>query len=302
MSTRNRTAATIAAMTAACVTGCSSSQSSPDVVKPQVVVVDRSTHSLTSGSLLAIDGTYGAGCTQRSGAWSIAIQPGATLDNPALSVVRNNTGCVLTLTGLVADALYTGTPSIAMTDAYQTSASAFASGGGAVAFYANAKLDSLGFATDFVVTVLFSDNSSRATGGNTATATTSQSSATSQQVQAPNYTIDASSIAVATDNANIVQTATGLAQLTDGTATGEAYVVDLGTLPLSPTYAEVDAAYLAGTAVAITGADPSIDAASFDLVGLDLSTPQVRTVIVSHTESGVRSYELLVVTFNAFGP
>jgi len=96
-----------------------------------------------------------------------------------------------------------------------------------------------------------------------------------------------------------VLTATGFAQLTSGTTSGETYVMDLGTLPASPTYAQIDAVYLAGAKVALSGTSPTIGAAAFALVGVDLTSAKKRTVIVAHEVSGVRSYELLVVTFNA---
>jgi hypothetical protein len=42
----------------------------------------------------------------------------------------------------------------------------------------------------------------------------------------------------------------------------------------------------------------SIAAADFALVGDDLTTPQVRTLIVVNLSNGVRSYQVFEITFN----
>jgi Ice-binding-like len=114
------------------------------------------TQALADGSITEIDGTYGSGCAERSGSWSIRVS-GTGMTDPPLTVVRNNAACVLTLTSLVADQTYTTVSPIALTDTYAGAASAFEAGdAGGVRFYANAKLDPAGFAGDFVVTVVVS--------------------------------------------------------------------------------------------------------------------------------------------------
>ncbi len=45
--------------------------------------------TLLSGDLLPVNGAYGAGCTDRAGAWSGLIDPAAEMDNPELSVLLN---------------------------------------------------------------------------------------------------------------------------------------------------------------------------------------------------------------------
>jgi Ice-binding-like len=115
------------------------------------------TQALDTGSITAINGTYGSGCLERSGSWSVLVSGSGGLTNAALTVVKNNTACILTLTSIAAAGqTYTAVSSIAMTDTY-SSASAFGAGdAGAVQFYANAKLSSISFAGDFIVNVLVS--------------------------------------------------------------------------------------------------------------------------------------------------
>lgn len=81
--------------------------------------VATTTQALTAGSVTSVNGTYGAGCTGRSGSWSARVSGTDPLTYPPLTVVRNNAGCSLTLTSLVADQTYTGSPSIPLATAYQ---------------------------------------------------------------------------------------------------------------------------------------------------------------------------------------
>jgi hypothetical protein len=128
----------------------------------------QSTAYLVSADLLSANGSYGPGCRDRSGSWSVAIA-GAELTYPQLSVVQNDEACELTLVSLVADQLYTAAPAMTLWAAYQPSASAY-SAGGPIAFYANAKLSG-SFASDFALTLLLSSDA----GGDTAVVTASRS-------------------------------------------------------------------------------------------------------------------------------
>ena len=71
-----------------------------DAARGSARSVDRSTHALSSGELLSGSGTYGVDCQRRSGSWSVAVDLGAVLDHPELSVVQNDVACQLTLTEL----------------------------------------------------------------------------------------------------------------------------------------------------------------------------------------------------------
>src|SRR5664279_640125 len=99
-----RTAAHLALVAAVATTTASCGDASvPAAVGASVEV---SSEALTANTIQWIDGTYGAGCAARSGAWSVRVSGGATMDYTALSVVKNNTACVLTLTKIVADQSY----------------------------------------------------------------------------------------------------------------------------------------------------------------------------------------------------
>jgi hypothetical protein len=148
-------------------TSCAPGPSDAGAVGAEAEVI-RTTQALTAGSVTAINGAYGAGCSSRAGFWSVLVSGTDPLPNPVLSVVRNNGACSLTLTSIVAGSTYTGTPAIAMTTDYGGAASAFASSG-PVSFYANAKLDSTSFASTFVVTLLVSSDPAISSAGVTST-------------------------------------------------------------------------------------------------------------------------------------
>lgn len=118
--------------------------------------------ALSSASLLSANGTYGAGCAggRANGAWSLVLSAGAPLDNSELSVIRGNTGCVLSLTalrtGAGASALYTAQTPITLSATYPTNGTMFSSAAGS--FLANAKLNAVSFSASFVLTVLASSD------------------------------------------------------------------------------------------------------------------------------------------------
>jgi hypothetical protein len=119
------------------------------------------------------------------------------------------------------------------------------------------------------------------------------SAAGSQLVAAPDYTLTVAGIVLMTDVDDVVQTATGTADLTAGLETGQTYVV-VNAAGLF-TYAAINVAYLTSSA-ALTLAVPVGD---FALLGTDLTGTQVRTLIVANTSKGVRSYQAFQVTFLA---
>jgi hypothetical protein len=131
--------------------GCDA-ESDKDPVSPVAQV----TGALTA-TLNAINGTYGAGCVARTGSWSLRVAGSVPLDNPALSVVRGNSACSLTITEFVASRTFAALPPLTMTTVYQSTASELRFGvGNNENYYANAKLSSTSFTSDFVVTALVS--------------------------------------------------------------------------------------------------------------------------------------------------
>jgi hypothetical protein len=221
------------------------------------------------------------------------------LPNPALSVVQNNTACVLTLTELVADSTYALSPSIAMTGSYPVSPSSVASGSSQ--FYVSAKLSATSFSGNFSISLAYSDDPAAVTAGVTASYLSVTGSGAAAAVAAPTYTVafdTAPALDVRVDAGYVVTQVSGKASLTDGATTGTGYVVDLGTLSASPTFADVDAVYNAGSPVTISGANPQVDGTAFSLVGVDLHTAAVRTLVIRNRVSGVSSYQAIRITFS----
>jgi hypothetical protein len=286
--------------------GCGASPASPPVgesesVSAAVEFTSLVQKELSVGSLLAVNGTYGAGCVARSGSWS-AVASGGSGPYAPLTVVKNNTACQLTVTSITADQFYVGAPTFVLTTSYQSTASAFApvvdGASGSTAFYGNAELSAASFASNFVISILYSDNPSSVAGGSTASYASVTASATGTSVSSPNYTIDPSGLALQVDVNNIVQSATGQTTVIASTITGQGYVIDLGTLPASPTFANLDATYKAGTATLLTGGNFAVMASALGVIGVNLTTPAVRTIIIANTSSGVTSYEAVALTFS----
>jgi hypothetical protein len=262
-----------------------------DEVDASGIGIDNTTQGLALASLQSANGTYGGGCSHHSGSWSVAIASGATLDNAQLSVVKANSGCVLTLTSLhTTSGIVTASPAITLGTSYIATSSSF--GGG---FYANAKLSAVDFNANFVLSVLFSDDPGMATATNTAGIVVENSNlAQTASVASPNYTLSVAGLSVVTDVNNVMQTATGSATVTAGSVTGQTYaIVAAGGLV---TFSQIDAKYLAATTHTIAS---SIPAADFALIGTDISTAQPRTLIIANTVNGVRSYQTFEVTFHA---
>lgn len=284
---------------AATVCACGRS-SEPTAVEASVEVTSR---ALTDNTIQWIDGTYGAGCVARSGSWSLRVSGSASMDYSTLSVVQNNTACVLTLTKIVADQTYTGSPALAMSGSYAGSASTF-TGDAGVAFYANARLSSTTFASAVTVYLIYSNDSSLLTGSLDGAYVSMSASASTSGTTPPNYTLDLTTGALAANvsaTTSSVQSASGTANLVVGTTAGEGYYVDQGALPSTPTFGQLDAAYTAASKTSIASSPVLVPAASFGLTGVTISTPVVRTIVIQHNVSGVHSYQTFAITFGCAG-
>ena len=280
----------LASFTAAIVAVLSLAACGEDVAVATSVSSDRTTRALLSGDLESVNGSYGAGCRNRTGAWSVEILGGATLDNAPLSVVLNDTACVLTLTSLHTTAgILDGTPTFALTTAFQATASAF---GTPTDFFANARLSSVAFSTDFVISIVFSEDPALATADNTAQFDVVVATATAAgAAPVPDFLLDVSGILVRTDVNDVVQSATGSAALSNDVVAGKTFVVVTGGG--LTTHAQLDAAFVGESALTAT-----IPAAAFTLGGTDLTANQVRTLIIADTAEGVASYQAFTITFH----
>jgi hypothetical protein len=168
----------------------------------------------------------------------------------------------------------------------------------AVAFYGNLKLSDASFTSTFDISLLFSDDAGLASAGS-AQSTYKFNSITSSQssVPATDYSVDGSSVAVQTDAAKTISDVAGSIDLTDGGITGQNYVISSAALGSMPDFDSIDAAYLAGTPVTISGADPSIVASALGLVGESLASGNLkREVIVAHIVNNTRAYQVITLT------
>lgn len=284
----------------AAATGCGEEQ----LAKPQVDLIDKVSHALSVNTVRAIKGTYGAGCISRSGTWALGLNSYTPAEG-ALSVVKNNSACSLAVTEVHAGTLatpdlYTMTAPLDLGASYPTNGSAFLLNGlGDTVFFANFRIQpDMGFSTNFTLEMVYSDDSTEVTASKAATYAVQAATATSGNVPPPDYTISMSGITIQVDAEDVVQSATGTALLTDGMFAGEQYVVDADTLSATPSFAEVDAIFAAGSQKTLMGANPTIPAADFGLGGIDLTAPKTRNVIVANIENGTRSYQIFRVTFN----
>lgn len=280
----------LAILTASVLTACEATSDSDEDVRGRAVVIDRRTDALLAPDLKSINGTY-EGCTARSGNWSLPIAGGVPLDYPELTVVREDSACMLRVTELrTTEGVLAANPSFFLDTSYQSSASSF---GSPIQFYANAMASSLGFFADFTVTVLYSDDPALAVGGKTADYAVHGASASALSVPAPNYSLYLDGIHLEVDAHNRVVDTWGSADLyASGVHASEYVVVRASGLN---TYAQLDAAF---NDAAPDGFWGSVDVYRFDLLGEDLTHGLVRTLILANIENGVRAYQAFEITFN----
>jgi hypothetical protein len=272
-------------------------------------VVNRATQALSSiSNFLEFNGSYGSGCHEFTGNWSLPLAQLINQTNQTLAVVKNDTDCQLTLTSLLVGddessaVMYQTQSGITLTGEYADNPSPFAvNQGDAVVFYANGRIEpDASFSTDFTMRVLYSDDSTAASSSANAVYATQSASAATSDVPAPNYTAT-TNVAIEVDANNIVQSDTGTVDLSlpgMSPQTGEYYVVTTTALSSSPAYSDVDAAYNAGTPASLSMSSPSIPASALGLASVNLSTPAIRRIIIAHFDNGTPSYEVITVTFN----
>lgn len=272
---------------------CTPADESPD----EDVVVGTAYYSLTSGAVQWVNGTYTT-CSERSGAWSTRVSGNGAMTNPALTVIKNDSGCKLTITAIMADQVYSASPPIPLTTAYAASPSTFGVGGSQ--FLGNAKLDVSGFANDFQISFIYADTSAPTVKTATVSAAyaTVQATTLATTVPASSYVLDTSGLRFQADVIKLIYGITGNAVLVDGVVTGDRYAVEGGALSATPTFNQVASAFDAATQKVITGANPTIAASEFAIVSLSLfSSTAIRNVIVKRTVGGISAYQVFRITF-----
>jgi len=268
---------------------------------PSVELVDHTKNPLSFGALNEINGSYGEFCTQRSGNWSTAIGGySSQLDNTQLSVLDDDVDCVLTVTSiLIGTDTFLPAAGIDLGGSYKSMAVAFKKmGSSAIAFYGNLKLGDPTFQTAISISLVYSDDADLASAGSSQSVYRVHSSGATQGTTAPpDYTADASSLAIETNVGQSILSAVGSIDLTDGMVTGQKYVVLTSDLGSSPSFDAINTAFTGGSSHAITGADPSIPASQLGLVGASLGSGAItRTVLVQNSQNGVVAYQVLKLT------
>lgn len=152
------------------------------------------------------------------------------MDRPALTVVKNNGACTLAITSLVAAGqTYFAVSSLTLTGAYAATATGFALSASPVSFQGNARLSATSFASDVVVTILISGDSSL-----TSTAV-SPSAAPLRLVGGTVSGLSGSGLVLLNSGGNPCPVmADGSFAFTTPVAQGAAYSVTVGTSPSSP--------------------------------------------------------------------
>lgn len=160
--------------------GCTST---PTEVAGRVDLLDVSRAALSTGTLRFVNGTYGPTCAGRSGGFSVSLGAAAKdMDFPALTVLRGDVACTLTLTSVVGDETFTAVPAIELTGKFAAAGTAFVAAKGAssnVVFYANSRITPSTFTSDFVIDVLVSDDPKATSAGKAAGSYTGPSSSKS---------------------------------------------------------------------------------------------------------------------------
>jgi hypothetical protein len=274
-------------------TGCSASSES-DLVKGELVV-SGSQSALTEEELgsLKLEGTYAATCdghaSDGSDAW--------TSDD--VTVRKNDADCVLTITAIdIGEAQYHASSGLALEESFAGSALAYADADGTKRFYANAKISDASFGGDFVITVLTSaDTTSSDVGDSSGEYATQGGTVSAGAVAPPSYEASFAPLHVSMDANDVVQEGgvTGYVQLFAGGSADRFAVYDGHVDPSS--FEDVETAF--GSGAALSGLDQLRIPASYfaGLEGDDLDVNEVWTIMLRHEVEGVRSYQLLYITF-----
>jgi len=284
--------------------GCSSETDGS--VKGRADVIGRAQSAL-SGPLTAVQGTYGEACSGRSSdgtdTWTLSIGGGGPAADE-LSVRKNDSSCVLTITKLVtAEAEYSASAGIVLdqADTFSTERSFKDAPESPIQFYASAKIDDLAFDDDFTISIQISaDPSAADAGSQSASYATQSGSVVTSELAASDYTVSFADFSVQKDAAHKVVAVGGFAQLAQGTVTGQHYQVVSGAYDGSSSIDAIEAAF---TSPALLSELETLQIPASEFLAtdgsVDLDDSPQRTIIIRRTDadSGVKSYQLLLVTF-----
>jgi hypothetical protein len=287
---------------------CDTGRDTPASVVADAELIDLQSVVISSTTVMAIEGTYGASCIARTGAWAIALNGYKfTSGETQLSVVMNDPTCTLSVTLIKA-----GTPSATVSYSPVVPfllAATFAANGvalrlngaGGTQFYANFHVQpDLSFNTDFIVQMAYSDDINATSLTVVTSYAVSVASASALVIPAPNESVSLSKVDVrVTPFGNVVWFTNGGVVLTQGSVPGVRYVIDLDTLGSPPTFASIDASFNDTTKshVALTGTSQTVAARDLGLMGISLTSPKTRNIIVINSGSPATTYQLIQLTF-----
>jgi hypothetical protein len=284
-------------------------------VVPTLRVIGGAKAQITASSVVGIIGSY-QGCTNESGSWVLDTTGNAgvmeTLTGDAApSVELNDVNCTLQIdsintstTGYTSAGLnFTGTGAAAA-NTYQTAAVGFdapADAGGALSFYANAQATVTNASAAFALTVIVGDDPNIGSSNTTATTAVVTGSVSSvNDVPAPDYATDLSSVTLQQDVNGLAVTVSGTVNLDFVSQAGENYETFQGQDLSTSSFATIDGLWNGniGSETAITGTGTvSIPTTAFVSIGDQLS--ETSTVVVQHMDSAsqVPTYEVSAITF-----
>lgn len=250
---------------------------------PTATLIDHRSETSPDTSITALIGVYGEGCADPLGEWSLSlgVATQALGDYRPLVVDQDDDDCILSIVAVTTvdgHVLSAETP-IVLDGSYLDEPVGF---GMPPVFFGNAKIDlSSGRAPDLFF--VFSDQKELAFDEPVSVAFQNES------VPAPDYVVDLSNLTIQTDAANLVEASFGFITLRPNQTPGEGYALVRGRLD---SYDELDRAYQQSRPI-----QTHLAAAELELLGTDLDTPQVRTLIVANVVDGIRSYQAFALTF-----
>lgn len=294
------TVCSIALLTWASVgaTGCGQT-----VVTAEGEVFNRSTHKLASGSILEFSGSYGPSCLNRSGMWSVSAATLSALTYPELSVIRNDANCQLSLQMMrigqteAQAMMHIADDPISLDASFKQAATPFRiNASGAVTLYANVRMTpDLSFGSNFTIQAMYSEDPGQAAANVGAVFELVSATTGMSTVPASDYQADASSLSIKVDANQVVTQVSGGVSLLDMGQPGEAYVLNSIDFGNTPSYGDVDLHFSLGVVTTIPGANPVIAASELNLLGANLSQPVLRSVLIAHSNQGVRSYQVIAL-------
>lgn len=262
--------------------GCSTSHSpQEELLFPAATLVDHRPDDESAANVRYLHGTYGPSCDEGSDSWTLAVD-GTPHDHAPLSLAEHDDDCELIITSAETsdgEQLFPQT-TVKLGVSYADLPVAF---GAPPVFYASAKLDAQALQGTGELTFVIAERAPELV----------SYSATEQgaSVSTPDYVLDIGGLTIETDVHDVVRAVRGSAALQSRTVRGVAYTLAAGRLT---SYDALDAAYLAQH----RALSPLIPGSEFNLLGVDLTTHPVRTLIVANVVNGVRAYQAITIRFD----